>query len=147
MNQPRFSFCFGLATQIADVHLERVPEVGGRNPRLPRGSGCGEHPARVGDEHLEQGELGPGEADRPLAAVDLTGGRIQGEVGEGHDRRLGGLVRAGAAEQSPQPGQQFLQREWLGQIVVGAGIKPGDAFGHRVAGGQHQDGQIVAGAA
>ena len=55
--------------------------------------------------------------------------------------------RVRAAQQRPHPGQQFLERERLGQVVVGAGIEAGHPLGHRVARGQHQDRQVVAGAA
>ena len=81
------------------------------------------------------------------AAGDLAGHRVEGQVGERHRRRFGVVVGLGAAQQRAHPGQQFFQRERLGQIVVGAGIEAGDPLGHRVAGGEHQDGQVVAGAA
>ena len=58
-----------------------------------------EHPARIGDEHLEQGELGARQADGALAAMHFARRRIQREVGEGHDRRLGLLLRSGATQQ------------------------------------------------
>ncbi len=57
------------------------------------------------------------------------------------------VVGGGAAQQRAHPREKFLERERLGQIVVGARIEAGHAFGHRVAGGENQDGQIVAGAA
>ena len=52
-----------------------------------------------------------------------------------------------AAQQRPQPGQQLLQRERLGQVVVGAGVEALDPVADGVAGGEHQDGYVVAGGA
>ena len=78
---------------------------------------------------------------------DLASHRIQGEVCERHRHRIGGIVDFCAAQQSPHAGQQLFEGEWLGQIVVGAGVEAGDPLGDRVAGGQHQDRQIIAGAA
>ena len=81
------------------------------------------------------------------AAGDLAGHRVEGQIGERHRRRLGAVVGAGAAQQRAHPREQFLEGERLGQVVVGAGVEAGDPLGHRIAGGQHQDGQVVAGAA
>lgn len=39
-------------------------------------------------------------------------------------------------------GEQLIEDEGLGQVVVGAGIQAGDAIGGRVAGGQHEDGGL-----
>ena len=58
-----------------------------------------------------------------------------------------GHGRAGTTQQRPHPGQQFLERERFGQVVVGAGIEPGHPLGNRITGGQHQDRQVVSGTA
>src|SRR4051794_24935940 len=44
-----------------------------------------------------------------------------------------------AAGQRPQPRQQLAEVERLDQVVVRAGVEPGDPVGHRVARGEHQD--------
>ena len=43
-----------------------------------------------------------------------------------------------APQQSPHPGQQFAERKRLCQIVVGAGIEPGNAIVYGRARSQHQ---------
>ena len=52
--------------------------------------------------------------------------------------------RVGAPQQRAQPGQQLLERERLGEVVVGAGVEPLDPVADRVAGGEHEDRQVVA---
>src|SRR5579884_2123468 len=84
VDQPGLAAGLGLAPQVADVDLERV--TGGREvvaPDLLEDAASGQHPARVGQQQLEQGELGAGQADLPLAAAHLPGLRIQRQVGEG----------------------------------------------------------------
>ena len=55
----------------------------------------------------------------------------------GHDRFL--LGRRGPAERGPQPGQQLVHAERLGDVVVGAGIERRDLVGLRLAHRQHDD--------
>ena len=81
------------------------------------------------------------------AAGDLASHRVQGQIGERQCGGLSAVVGRGSAQQRPHPRQQFLEGERLGQVVVGAGVQPGDPLGHRVSGGEHKDGQVVAGAA
>ena len=96
-------------------------------------------------EHLEQRELGAGQLDRPAAAHHLAGRHVQGEVGERqHLVGAGAVARMRPAEQRAQPGEQLLQRERLGEVVVGAGVEPLHPVADRVAGGEHQDRQVVA---
>jgi hypothetical protein len=80
-------------------------------------------------------------------AGDLARHRIQSEISERHGDGFAVIIDLCAAQQSPHSGQQLFKREWLGQIVIGACVETGDPLGNRVAGGQHQDRQIVAGAA
>ena len=65
-----------------------------------------------------------------------AGGRVEPEVAAAEDRvdasrAGGGRGRAG--------GRQLGEGEGFDQIVVGAGVEPGDAVGDGVAGGQQQD--------
>ena len=57
------------------------------------------------------------------------------------------LGRGDPAQQGAQPGQQLGQREGLGQVVVGPGVEALDPVAHGVAGGEHEDGDVVAGRA
>ena len=70
--------------------------------------------------------------------------RSSDEVGEAQDAAVVGLGRLGAPQQRPQARLELLQRERLDQVVVGAGVQPGDAVVHRVAGGEHQHRRAVA---
>ena len=81
----------------------------------------------------------------PRMTSRVTGSRPQVREGQGH--RLGPVVDRGAPEQRSHTGQEFFQREGFRQVVVGTCIETGDALGHRVAGGEHQDRQVVAAAA
>ena len=56
-------------------------------------------------------------------------------------------VRHDPAQQRAQPGQQLLQGERLGEVVVGAGVETLDPVADGVAGGEHQDRHVVAGRA
>ena len=136
VDQARLAVCLGLAAQVADVDLERVrrgPEVVA--PDAVEDHVARQHLARVAQEQLEQEELGPGQLDRPVAAADLARARVERQVGEREQ-----LVAAGrAAQERAQPREQLLERERLDQVVVGAGVEPGDAVVDLVAGGQHQD--------
>src|SRR4051794_12547648 len=61
VDEARLPVGLGLATQVADVDLEGV--AGSREveaPHLFEDAAPGEHPAWVGDQHLEKGELGAG---------------------------------------------------------------------------------------
>src|SRR3954467_9434655 len=106
----------GLAAQVADVDLEGV--AGGREvvaPDVLEDAAAREHAARVRHEQLEQRELGAGEADRALAAADLAGDGVEGEVAEAQRLGVGGagLVGHPPPQQGPQPGEELLERERL----------------------------------
>src|SRR6188768_272435 len=56
VDEPRLPVGLGLATQVADVDLEGV--AGGReveSPHLFEDATAGQHPTRIGDQHLEKG--------------------------------------------------------------------------------------------
>ena len=54
---------------------------------------------------------------------------------------------AGAAREGAEAGQQFLEVEGLGEVIVGAAIEAGHAVVHGAAGGQHEDGRAKSGGA
>ena len=58
-----------------------------------------------------------------------------------------GPQAGGAPQQGAQPGQQLLEVEGLGEIVVGAGIEALDTVVNGAARGQHEDGSAKARAA
>ncbi len=79
------------------------------------------------------------------AAADLVADGIELEVVEA--QRLAVLLPARAAQQRAQAGEQLLERERLGQVVVGARLQARDAVADAVARGEHQDRRAVAGVA
>ena len=54
---------------------------------------------------------------------------------------------AAAPAERPEPGGQLLVRERLDQVVVGAGVEPGDPVADGVARGEHEDRDLGAGRA
>ena len=71
---------------------------------------------------------------RPPRRADA--GLVERDVGERQRLAAGGRV---AAQQRPHPRAQLVGVERLDQVVVGAGVQPGDALVDRVAGGEQQD--------
>ena len=71
----------------------------------------------------------------------------EGTVLQFADLSRGGVVDGAAPQQRAEPGQQLLERERLGQVVVGPGVEPGDPVRDGVARGEHEDRQLVAGLA
>ena len=98
----------------------------------------------MAEEHLEQVELDAGEGEGAIAPLAFTGGEVEDEVAHTQETAL---PLESSAQQGPQAGQQFGQRERLDQVVVGPGIEALDPVVDGVAGRQHQDRRVVAGAA
>src|SRR5215471_4073406 len=134
-----------LAAQIADVHVDDValgvevepPHV--LDQHRPR-----EDAAGVAHEVLEQRPLARGQLDPAAGPLHLARGRIERQVGQPQDR--GAPLRA-APEQGAHSRQELVEREGLGQVVVGAEIEPGHLVGYAVARGEHDDRRVHAGLA
>jgi len=78
VEQARLAAGLGLASQVADVHLQRVR--GGLEveaPDLVEQDRPGQHLLRVAQEQLQQSEFHAGEGDPAVAAAHLAGGRVQ----------------------------------------------------------------------
>lgn len=97
--------------------------------------------AGVASQVFQQRVLRGGELDRLARPRGGPAGRIHDQVG--HVDRAGAHV-GGAPLQSPQTREQFLLRERLDQIVVGAGVEAGDAVVHAVPRREHEDGDGAA---
>ena len=111
-----------LLAQPADVHLDQIRRVreleapDALDDRVAR-----DDPAGVPQQRLEDAELAPGQVDRPPAALDEPRGRDQRQVA---DPQVPLAVRRVPPEQGAQPGQQLVEGERLGQVVVGAAVEP-----------------------
>src|SRR5690606_34604759 len=87
-------------------------------------------------------------AHLPLALVDLQVGVVDQADGAADPGALpAGGVPPGAAEQRADPGDQRLDRERLGDVVVAAQREPGDGVGGGVPRGEVDDRDVVAPAA
>ena len=89
-------------------------------------------------QQLEQVELGLGELERALAAVGGAAQRVEGEVGDAQ-QLLGAPDTLVRRSRRAQAGEQLVERERLREVVVGAGVEPGDPVRDLVAGGEHED--------
>ncbi len=81
--------------------------------------------ARVAQQQLQQRALARGRLEVAAGAVALAAGEVERHVGEGEQLRH----RAAAPQQRAQAGAQLLAGERLDEVVVGAGVEPGDAVG------------------
>ena len=123
-----------LAPQAGDVAVDDVG-LGRAVPDLLDRTLARDRPARLAQQQLEQRRLAAGQLDRSARRAWPCALRGRGEIGVGEQRPR----RRAAAGQRPDPRDQLLHRERLDQVVVGAGLEPGDAVGHGIARGQHQD--------
>src|SRR5581483_6167378 len=101
--------------QVFGLGLVAVPPDPAQQVRV------GEELAPVDGQLAQQRELGRGQVDRLAAAADLLAGQVDGDITD-PDHRRGLLLRrrgAGAPERSGDPGEQFLDAERLGHVVVG----------------------------
>ena len=82
----------------------------------------------VGGQLAQQGELGRGEMDGLAGPGDLLARQVDAQVADGdHGRRCLGRcpTRPGPAQRGGDPGQQLLDAERLGHVVVGADVEGG----------------------
>src|SRR5690606_2659327 len=126
------------AAQPGDVHVQclgRSPPVG--VPHAPHELLPGDHLARVADEDPQQVELLGGELQFPVAQPGSA--RVVVDADSVDD----GDLAAAAAQQRPDPGQEFGQPEGLGDVVVGPRVQSHDGVDLVGAGGEDQDGSSV----
>lgn len=100
--------------------------------------------ARMAVEELEELKLAWCQVEHLVVASELEGSRTdfagtdtEGGVG---GRAWSGNAIGGASKQRLDAGQEFPDPEWLGHVVVGAGVEPDDLVHFLAFGGEHQDG-------
>src|SRR4051812_13467108 len=142
MEEPRLATGFQLPSQVGHEDLDRV---GDRErvvaPDLVEQALARDDQALVAHQVLEQLELALGEIDLALAAEHLVRIGVQGEVADAQRRHP---ARRPPAQQRAQAGQELLALERLDEVVVGAGVEALHARLERVAGGQHQNRDVLA---
>ena len=113
-------------------------------PDVLENSGPGPDSAGLSHEVLEQREVPAGQLDLPTIPPNTPGGRIELQVVDPEDRRE---RRRRPPRQGPQPRQQLLHLEWLGEVVVGPGIQALDPFGETPARRKNQHRNASSGSA
>ena len=84
-------------------------------------------------ELAQQQELQPGEVHRAVADVRHQPGHVEGDLAGPDDL-------AAQPDSDPDPGEQFGQRERLGQVILGAAFEQINLGGHVGDAGEHEDG-------
>ena len=87
---------------------------------------AGHHAAARLEQLLQHAELLAGQVERRAAAGDHPPGLVEHQVADGEHRRRG---RGGPPAQRLHPGDQLVERERLGQVVVGAELQALDPVG------------------
>ena len=126
-----------------DVHFERVALGFGAAPvvELLAQVSLGEHALRFAEQCFEHGQFPSGQFDLlPFPAHDLGRRVVLKRTLLPYRLRLA----HGAAHQCAQPGSEFVDGDGLDQIVVGAGVEPGDPLLDAVARSEDQDRQCQA---
>ncbi len=111
------------------------------NPRLFEDHHAAAEAAGGAHEEFEEAIFAGGQLDGGAAAEGLAGGGVKTEIGDAQD---GGAVVGAAPGEGADAGEQLLQLEGFGQIIVGAGVEALDAFVDFAAGGEEQDGSELA---
>jgi hypothetical protein len=107
---------------------------------------AGDDAAAVIDEVFEQLIFAHGEWDGLAGATDFGLAGVEFDIAEG-EKFLCAAGGAGAAEQRFDAGEQFHHVERLGDIVVGSFLEADDFVDDLASGGEHEDGNGVAGLA
>src|SRR5215472_2927249 len=95
--------------------------------------------ARVSGQDLDQPPFGAGEVDGLGSVVHGAPGHV--DLAPPDDDLGGGGGAVVSAQGCPQPGEQFLHRERLADVVVGARVQGGYFVARAGAAGQHDDGR------
>jgi len=129
-----------LAAQVGDVGLHdrgvAVPVV---LPDVIEDLGLGHDAPSIEHEVAQELELGGGQIHLDLGAVHLVGVLVQDQVGHAHDAVVLVLNGVGAAQDGADAGDDLLQPEGLGDVVVAADGQALDLVRHVIAGGQEED--------
>ncbi len=131
-----------LAAQLLDVNLERVGEpIVSLIPNIFIDPRARQHLCGMPQKKDQQRLLLGCERKRMPVSFRSPGGQVDPHVAVGNCRALGGVP---ASHERTHAGQELLEGEWFGQVVVGAGVQPADPVGNGVARGQKQHRGVAA---
>ncbi len=120
-----------------DVEVDHVGiDVRFRTPHRVEDLLAGEDLTGVADQVTEEREFARGEVDRPVADLGDVTELVEAEIAGLHPGTRGG--RTTTAE-GPDPSDELVEREWLGQVVVGSRVEPDHAVVDRPECGEHED--------
>ena len=129
-------------TEIPDVDIDdvacRIAVIG---PHRLSQLGARKHYPRVAQQVLQKPNSEGREVDPALSTQYLHGIHIHPESRNDSQTRSSGWCRR---SKRSHPGEQLPIGKRLGEVVVGPGVQALDPVGYLGAGGEHQDGQIVA---
>src|SRR6266851_4771500 len=140
LDQARPAARLELLPQVPDMNLHNTGvRVGLVPPDAFEELLAGENLARVAHEEEEEVELAGGQFQGVAATPGLPGSRVHDEVGVG--QRL--VTAVVTAQHGANSGDQLVEGEWLGHVVIGTQVEGGHLVDNIVAGGQHDDGNVL----
>src|SRR5919112_3116305 len=124
-----------LFPEVGDVDVDQVGRQGEVVIPHPREEEfAGEHAAMVSGHELEQVVLAGRQLYLPVGPPHLAGGGVDLQVSHAQD-----LIPLRPPEQGSDAGQELLDVEWFGEVVVGAEVEAVDLVERGVAGGKHDN--------
>ena len=127
--------------QAVDVHAQRIRIRQLLAPHAGFEFLARDHRGRRLHQRLQDLQAGRIELQQLAIATHFERVEVVLEVGDGQHP---GLHAAAAPRQRIQAHLDFLQRERLDQVVVGAGVEAGELVVERIARGQHQHRRLLA---
>jgi hypothetical protein len=98
---------------------------------------CGDELAAVDGKHAQQFEFDRGQVDLSAVAGHAPRCKVDCHWADAHDRFVG--VIAAAAQDGADAGGELLGAEWLGDVVVGAGVERAHLLVFIAQGAEHDD--------
>src|SRR5579859_2017930 len=140
VDEARLSVCLQLLTDARNVNLERVgPGPCVRRPHRLGELGIGDEPAAVAHQSGQDPELETGEGELVPAPLGGPLAQVEGYVAD-HQARA--AVAPVPPDHGLHPGHELLERERLGDVVVGSKFQAGDAVADRGAGADADQSRI-----
>src|SRR4249919_2359354 len=128
--------------QPADMHIDGTfVDVDVRTPDPVEQLLAGKYAARTLHQKFQQAVFGRPQIDSTAAARHSFFLAVQFDVANAEHSR--NPIRISAAQQRPHACQQFRHREWLDDVIVGAGGEPPHLFTFLAPRSQHDDRQLA----